>query len=262
MAVTVSSLPSVIVFPSPNTLPASGAERCAFTRTRERWTLQADCELSTALDLPPHVTLDGAGHTMTLTGDAESFESAAIRATGGDIVNLTVDGSQLLPLLPAYFAAITLAAPGHIARTTVRNVHFGDAPHTAIGIEVAAFGGVVASVQDTTLENISGAGLLLTGDSQVTVERVSSSGVTAAVQVNGAVSVRISHAEVEPGQVGVLAQDQSRVRILASGSTGERVATDQALIHQDTLTFIGAGDREQSRRRAAHAAATSRDRLG
>jgi hypothetical protein len=32
------------------------------------------------------------------------------------------------------------------------------------------------------------------------------------------------------------------------------VAEDQAVIHHDTLIFIGAGDRERARRRAADAA--------
>lgn len=260
MAVTVSSFPAIVTFPSPNAL-ASGDHRCLIARTRRRWTLQADCELSAPLELPAHVTLDGGGHIVALSGDAEGFESAAIRSTGGNIVNLTVDGSQLLPLAPTYFAAISLAAPGRIAHTTVRNVHFGDSPHTAIGIEIAAFDGAVAEVQDITLAHISGAGLLLTGNSQVTAERVSSSGVTAAVQVNGAISAQISHAEFEHGQVAVLAQDQARVRIHASSSTGERVAADQAVIHQEALIFIGAGDREQVRPRAARCAAP-RDRLG
>jgi hypothetical protein len=224
--------------------------------------LQADCKLSAALDLPAHVTLDGAGHTITLAGDAEGFESAAIRAAGGDVVNLTVDGGQLLPLAPAYFAAVALAAPGRIAHTTVRNIRFGEAPHSAIGIEVAAFEGATAAVQDVTLENISGAGLLLTGDSQVTAVRVRSIGVTTAVQVNGTITAQLSHATSEDVHVGVLAQGQSCVRIIASHAMGERVAEDQALIHQDTLTFIGAGDREQARRRAANAAAMPADLLG
>ncbi|MDQ2654581.1 MAG: hypothetical protein M3Z20_16235 [Chloroflexota bacterium] len=262
MAVTDSSLPSVVVFPSGNVLFGSDDQRCSFSRQRGRWTLQADCELSTALDLPPHVTLDGGGHTIALTGDAEGFESAAIRATGGDIVNLTVDGSQLLPIAPAYFAAIALTAPGRIAHTTVRNIQFREAPHSAIGIEVAAFDRATALVQDITLENISGAGLLLTGDNQITVERMSSTGANSAVQMNGTLTAHLSHVVVERAHVGVLAQDQSCARITASTATGERVAEDQALILQDTLIFIGAGDRERARRRAAEAAAMPADLLG
>lgn len=262
MAVTVSPFPSIVAFPPPHALLASGGQRCVFARCRERWKLQADCELTAALDVPAHVTLDGGGHTITLVGDAERFESAAIRATGGDIFNLTVDGSQLLPLAPAYFAVITLAAPGRITHATVRNIQFGEAAHTAIGIEVAAFDGASATVQDVRLENISGTGLLLTGDSQVIAERVTSMGVTAAVQVNGAISAQVNHADVEHAHVGVLAQDQARVRIHASSSIGERVAADQALIHQDALTFIGAGARKQAGRRGAVPAATPRDRIG
>jgi hypothetical protein len=260
--VNISHLPSVITLPAGNACDEPDNQRCAFARQRGRWTLQADCELSTALDLPANITLDGGGHTITLTGDAEGFESAAIRATGGDIVNLTVDGSQLLPLVPAYFAAVVLIAPGRISHTTVRNVHFAGAPQSAIGVEVAAFGGAAAVVQDITLENVSGVGLLLTGDGQVLVERVSSTGVTAAVQANGTITASLNCAVAEDVQIGVLAQDQSCVRIIASDSAGERVAEDEALIHQDTLTFIGAGDREQARRRVAEAGAFSRNRLG
>jgi hypothetical protein len=262
VAVSVSFFPSVVAFAAGNADSGPDGLRCDFARTRKRWTLLADCALTTALELPAHVTLDGDGHAISLTGDAEGFESAAIRATGGDVVNLCVDGDQLLPLAPAYFAAITLAAPGRITHTTVRNIQFGEAAHTAIGIEVAAFDGATALVEDVTLENISGAGLLLTGNSQVTAERVSCAGVTTAVQVNGAITAQISHADIERAGVAVLAQDQARVRILVSCATGERVAADQAVIHHDTLTFIGGGDRDQARRRAASAAATARDRLG
>jgi hypothetical protein len=262
VAVNVSSFPSVVAFPTGDAFHEPDEQRCTFSRKQGRWTLQGDCELSAALEIPRNVTLDGGGHTITLTGDAEGFESAAIRATGGDIVNLTVDGSQLLPFAPAYFAAIALTAPGGIAHTTVRNIQFAGDPHSAIGIEVAAFDGSTALVHDITLENISGAGLLLTGDSQITAARVRSIGVTAAVQVNGTVAAEISEAAVERANVGVLAQGQSCVRINASAASGERVAEDQALIHQDTLTFIGAGDREQARRRAAEAASMVRDRLG
>lgn len=261
VAITVSPFPSIVSLPSGPASPGPDGQRCAFARSRERWTLQANCELSAALDLPAHVTLDGGGHTITLSGDAEGFESAAIRATGGDIFDLTVDGGDLLPLPPAYFAAITLAAPGRIAHTTVRNFQFGDAPHTAIGIEVAAFDGATAMVQDVTLENISGAGLLLTGNSQVSAERVSGTGVTTAIQVNGAITAQIAQAVVALADIGVLAQDKSRVRISDSDDTGKHVAEDRALIHQDTVTFIGAGDRGRASRRGT-VVATPRDRLG
>lgn len=260
MVVNVSSFPSVVTFAAGTVDQNLDDRRCTFARKRGRWTLQADCELSAALDLPNNVTLDGDGHTITLMGDAEGFESAAIRVNGGDLVNLTVDGNQLLPLAPAYFAAIAFAAPGLVSHTTIRNIQFAGAPHSAIGIEVAAFDGAAAVLRDVTLENISGAGLLLTGDSEVLVERVSSAGVTAAVQVNGTIAAHLTGAVVEGSDVGVLAQDQSCVRINASDTAGERIAEDQALIHQDTLTFIGAGDREQAKRRAA--AAILRDRLG
>lgn len=262
VAVSASPFPAIIAFPSGDTLQQPDDKRCIFARTRGRWTLQADCDLSLALNLPRSVTLDGGGKTITLTGDAERFESAAIRATGGDIVNLTVDGSHLLPLASAYFAAITLAAPGRVAHTTVRNVQFSGAPHSAIGMEVAAFDSAIATVEDVTLENISGPGLLLTGDSQVVTERVRSAGVTAAMQVTGTITAKLSQAVVEGADIGVLAQDKSCVRISGSHVAGERVAEDRAVIHQGALTFIGAGDREQARRRAAAAAAMPHDRLG
>jgi len=262
LAVSASPFPAVIAVPSGNLLDQPDDRRCMVSRNWGRWTLQADCELSMALDLPGNVTLDGGGHTITLAGDAEGFESAAIRATGGDIVHLTVDGSNLLPLAPAYFAAVTFRAPGRIMHTTVRNVRFDGPPHSAIGIEMAAFDGAVARVQDVTLENISGTGLLLTGDGQIAAERVRSAGVTAAVQVGGTMVAQLSHAVIEGADVGVLAQDQSCVRINLSDAMGERVAVDQALIHQGTLTFIGARDREQARQRATSAVATPHDRLG
>ncbi|MCA9878845.1 MAG: hypothetical protein KC442_13730 [Thermomicrobiales bacterium] len=261
MAGAVTPFPAIIAFPSPATPPAPYAPRCAFAQTRDQWILQSDCELSAALDLPAHVTLDGGGHTMTLAGDAESFESAAIRGAGG-VVNLTVDGSHLLPLAPTCFAAITLAAPARIAHTTVRNIQFGDAGHTAIGIEIAAFDGAATLVHDVALENISGAGLYLTGNGKVRAERVSSSVVTVAVQATGNISATLRDVAVEDAQADVLAQDQSRVRIQDSRVTGEHIAADQAIIHQGAVTFIGAGVREQARRPTAASAAAPHDLLG
>ena len=260
MAANVSSFPSMLDFVVSNTSDLPDRDRCRFSRNRGRWTLEADCELSNSLDLPRNVSLDGDGHTMSLAGEAEGFGSVAIRATGGDIVNLTVDGRQLLPLAPAYFAAIAFAAPGRISHTTVRNLQFAESPHSAIGIEVAAFDGATAVAQDITLESISGTGLLLAGDSKVVAERIWSSGVTAAVKVNGTITATLSQVAVEDAHVGVLAQDQACVRIVASSSPGERVVVDRALIHQDALTFMGPGEREPGSRRAAWPAA--RGRLG
>ena len=262
VAVNVSSLPSVVAFPSSGSLQVSRDRRCAFSRQRGRWLLKGDCDLSAAITVPRNVTLDGGGHTITLVGDAEAFESAAIRTNGGDIVQVTVDGSSLLPLAPAYFAALALAAPGGVSETTVRNVQFDGAPHSAVGIEVAVFEGAHAHVADVRLENISGTGLLLTGNGRATVERIFSTGVSAAIQASGGIEAHLSQAVAEGASIGVLAQDQSCVRIAASDSPGERIAEDQGLIHQDTLSFIGAGDREQARRRTALAAHMSRDRLG
>ena len=259
MARTTTSALSLVTIPDSTLGHDAADQRCSFAQSRGRWTLQADCELTAALDLPANITLDGNGHTMSLAGDAEGFGSAAIRASGADIINLTVDGSKLLPCAPAYFAAITLAAPGRIADTTVRNLQFGGSPHSAIGIEVAAFGYATTVVQDVTVQNVSGVGLLLTGDGQVTVERVQSSDVTAAVQIGGTIAATLSHAEIEGSGIGVLAQDRSRVRLVSSISTGERIAEDEALIHQDTLTFIGAGDRDRGKRRTS--AAIGRNRL-
>lgn len=261
MAVNVENFPTVITFPVGTALDDSDSRRCTFSRQRGCWTLLGDCELSAALEVPADVTLDGDGHTITLTGDAERFESAAIRLLGTDIFNLTVDGSLLRSPAPAYFAAIAIAAPGRISHTTVRNIQFTGAPQSAIGIEVAAFDGATAVVQDVTLANISGAGLLLTGDSQVLTERAWISGVTTAVQVNGAISAQLVQTMTEDTKMGVLAQDQSRVRIDASNVSSEPVAEDQARIYQDTLTFIGTGERDRAVRQAA-ATSFTRDRLG
>ena len=250
---------SLVTSPNGDQNQDAAARRCTFSRLRGRWTLQADCELSAALDIPGNITLDGDGHTISLTGDAERFGSAAIRASGANVVNLTVDGSKLLPGAPAYFAAIALAAPGRISDTIVRDVHFVGAPHSAVGIEVAAFGYATTVLEDVTLSNVSGVGMLLIGDGQVTLERVRTDAVNAAVQSGGTIAATLSHAEFTSSRIGVLAQDQSRVRIVDSNSTGDRIAEDEALIHEDTLTFIGAGDRRQGRRRTL--ASTGRGRL-
>lgn len=262
MAVNVSSFPPYVAVTSCHEGPGADRGRCTFSRERRRWTLQGDCVLASPLDLPSNVTLDGGGHVIALTGDADNFESAAVRACGGDIINLVVDGSQVTSHEPTYFAAVALVAPGRISNSTLRNIRFDDVSQTAIGLEVAAFDNVAALVQSVVLENIAGAGILLTGDSQVSIKNISSSGVTSAVQVSGSITANITGANLEHSHVGVLAQDQSCVRISACTATGANVAEDQALIHQGNLTFIGAGQRNAAERREAEAAAAAQDRLG
>lgn len=250
---------SLVAVPDSGHSRDAADRRCTFSRLRGRWTLRDDCELTAALELPAGVTLDGDGHTIWLTGDAERFGSAAIRASGANVVNLTIDGSTLLPSAPAYFAAITLAAPGRITGTTVQNVHFVGSPHSAVGIEVAAFGYAATVLQDVTVTNVSGVGMLLIGDGQVTMERVRISKALAAVHIGGTIAATLSQADFADSRIGVLAQDQSRVRIANSHPTGERIAEDEALIHEDTITFIGASDRGRGGRRTL--TGTGRNRL-
>jgi hypothetical protein len=104
-----------------------------------------------------------------------------------------------------------------------------------------------------TLESISGVGLLFTGDGRVSVEGLRSRGVTTAVQVSGTIAAELSQAAVDGSAVDILAQDQACVRINESAVTGVRVAENGALIHDEVITFIGAGDRSKPRRRAAAA---------
>jgi hypothetical protein len=257
-----SCFSSVVLFPTGEPLHVAESKRCVFSRGHQRWTLHADCAISEPMEIPANVTLDGGGHTIFLTGDAERFESAAVRIHGGDVVNLTIDGSQLLPTAPAYFAAIALTAPGDVANTTVQNLDFHGDPHSAIGIEVVSFDSSAAQVRDVALENISGAGLLLTGNSQVTIKDVRISRVTAALQASGNVSVRVSGCTIDDAQIHVLAQNQACVRVDATSASGECIAEDDALIHHPAVTFIGAGDCEQGRRRAAALAAAPRNQLG
>jgi hypothetical protein len=226
--------------------------RCIFSRTRERWTLQADCEITAPLDVPAGISLDGHGYVISLSGDAERFGSAAIRAASGEIFDLTVDGSELLDSAPEYFAAIALAAPARFSNVTVRNIQFEHAAHSTIGIEIAAFGFGPTTVQHVTLENISGVGLLLTGDGRISLDHVHSSNVTTAAQVGGTISAALSQALIEGSAVDILAQDQSCVRVSQSVATGMRVAENDALIHDEAVTFIGAGNRSKPRQLAAN----------
>ena len=262
MAFTLTPFPAADRLSEGSPQPAHDDERCSISRQRFQWTLLGDCDRASPLDLPWNVTLDGGGHTITLTGDAEGFESAAVRANGGDIVNLTIDGSQLLPFAPTYFAAIALLAPGSVSNVTVRNLQFTDVPHCGIGIEVAAFHGSTAHVQDVQLDSISGDGLLLTGDGQVNLQHVTSSGVTIAVHATGEVSARLSETAVDAADVAILAQDKSRVRLDTAIAGGDLVVEDEARVHHSTLTFIGARDRERARQQASERAAVQRGRLG
>ncbi|MCA9877543.1 MAG: hypothetical protein KC442_07170 [Thermomicrobiales bacterium] len=239
--------------------PISRRNRCELVRSRGAWTLSDDCVLTSQLTLPARVSLDGGGHTITLAGDAEGFESAAIRVTGGDITNLIVDGCQLLPLAPAYFAAIAVSAPGRISGVSVRNVEFAGAPHSAVGIEVAAFGYEQATATGVHLANITGAGLMLTGDGRVQANRITATGATAAVQVTGRISATLSHLTTDNATIRVLAQDQSRVQIVGPSSAGAIAPQDEARVQQDTLTFVATWDRAH---RSVPAAAAPHNQLG
>lgn len=262
MVVNISPVPALVAFPSEISFQNSDSQRCAFSRERGRWTLEADCELSTSITVPPNVTLDGAGHTIALVGDAEGFESAAIRTTGCDVVNLNIDGRRLQPLAPAYFAAIALAAPGRLAHVSVRNIHFSGAPHSAIGIEITAFDGTRSMAEDIALENVSGSAMLLTGEGGADIVGASIADVTTAVHVNGTFEVTLSQLHIEGSPVGIRAQDHAAVRIIDSVSSAEAVAEDLARIHHESLTFIGAGHRATMRQPTLAALDATRGGLG
>lgn len=255
MANNASSILSLVAVSNGDALSPSLDRRCDFLRTQRRWTLRSDCELATALDLPGDTTLDGSGYTISLVGDAEGFGGAGIRVSGGDVCNLTVDGSDLLPGAPAYFAAIALSGSGRVSHTIVQHVEFDETLHNAVGVEVASFDGAHPVVSDLTVKHISGSGLFITGNSQATADCVSCSDVTTAVQSLGTVVATLTQATSLETPVAVLAQENSRVRIVASNLSGQTIVEDRALIHQENVTFIGARDRGETRNLTADQAA-------
>ncbi|MFT4038638.1 MAG: hypothetical protein QM692_10695 [Thermomicrobiales bacterium] len=198
--------------------------------------------MTAPLSIPAGVSLDGAGHTISLVGDAAAFESAAVRVTAGEVTDLTIDGSRLDATAPEWFAAITLSAPGRITQVTVANLQFSGA-RSVIGIEVAAFAGQAAALDAVTLVNIAGAGVLACGDGAVTVRDLNACDVTAAIQLNGAVSATVSGLSVELSGVALAALDHTRVRLLDEEPAALAVL-DQARVRQDKLTFIAAPLRE------------------
>lgn len=220
---------------------ARNPARCAFARGGTEWTLEADCVLRAPLAVPAGVSLDGGGHTISLVGDAAAFESAAVRVAGGDVTALTIDGSRLDTTAPGWFAAITLGAPGRVADVTVANLQFSE-PLSVIGIEVAAFAGQAAVLDSVTLVNIAGAGVLACGDGALTVRDLTACDVSAAIQLNGAVSATVSGLSVELSGVALAALDQTRAQLL-DGEPAALAVLDQARVRQHKLTFIGAPPR-------------------
>lgn len=81
----------------------SAQAACRFAQTARTWRLQADCTTRRTIEIPNGVTLNGMGHTISLSGPISGFfvpsvgVPVGILAQGGNanVVNLKVEGRRL-----------------------------------------------------------------------------------------------------------------------------------------------------------------------
>lgn len=218
------------------------ASRCRFSRSARRWTLQADCIATAPITLPRGVTLDGNGKTITLAGNAEQFESAAIHVREASVHDLAIDGQNLAPHCPSYFAALVVTGPGKVGNVAVANLRFGDRCVSAIGIEMSVFDGEAATLECVTASGIDGAGVLLTGDGQVTIAGASVHDATTGIQVMNAIEASVNGVANDRVAAGIVVTGHARARIRdddAPDALGSLSAMDNALATLGNLTLAG-----------------------
>ena len=112
---------------------------CRFKVKGNRWLLQGDCTITRSIEVLPRssITIDGQGHTITMSGPKSGFRSAGISVVSGeaggrvDVVNLAFEGSGMTgPCSPitADPGAIFLGqTSSQIQNVTITNINCGSA---------------------------------------------------------------------------------------------------------------------------------------
>jgi hypothetical protein len=190
-----------------------GKGRCQFTKRDDVWTLRGNCATNETVAIPRGIALDGAGRTISLTGDAEAFVSVGVRVSQAAVRNLTIDGRALAESRPGYLAALVIDGPAVAENVTVANIRFGDDRDRAAGIEGAVFDGARVELRDVLVSNIGGTALLFSGTGSVVLAGGGVRDATREIQATPGVRV----AKLAPR----LAEEPSR----AAGAAAEMVVT-------------------------------------
>jgi hypothetical protein len=147
------------------------AAACQIKKSRTSWKLQANCTITTTIEIPRGVTFDGNGKTITMTGPVSNYfrslpdnwsVSAGVLANGGtaNVKDLKILGSGLTGTCqvngvgtPEGVSFINTA--GAIDNVVVTDVRIDGTSTCGVGISAVATGGQRVIVKDVT---ISGSG--------------------------------------------------------------------------------------------------------
>ncbi len=230
--------------------PRTGPSRCRFARSDTQWTLLGDCTATASIVLPPGISLDGNGKTISLAGDAERFESVAVHLREAAVRDLTIDGSGLAAACPSYFAALVVSGPASLENVTVQNVRFDEQCAAAAGIEVGIFDDAAVAMAGITVTNVDGVGMLMTGDGQVTVEGCAVRNATTGIQVMNTIEASITDVATENVGAGIVVSGRARARVQGSvmpDEMGSMSAMDNGQATLGNLTLAGFGSESRVR---------------
>jgi parallel beta-helix repeat protein len=100
--------------------------QCGFTVKNATWTLNADCTTDRTISVPDGFTLNGANHTITVSG---AFNGAVVQnAVGGTVMNvqnltITGDKAPMAENCARVFNGVAfMAASGSISGVTLNNI--------------------------------------------------------------------------------------------------------------------------------------------
>jgi uncharacterized repeat protein (TIGR01451 family) len=133
---------------------------CDFTETATTWTLSANCTATGTISVPDGVTLNGAGHTITVTG---SFSGAAVQNAGAtmSVEDLTIAGSGLTGVPPT--GILLSNASGSLTNVHVTGMTAGTGVQAGFGVRVEATSPETVTVTGSSVTGFQKNGLVAFG---------------------------------------------------------------------------------------------------
>lgn len=152
---------------------------CQIKKSRSTWKLQANCTITTTIEIPRGVTFNGNGKTITMTGPVSNYlrslpdgwsVNAGILANGGtaNVKDLKLKGSGLTGTCPSFFPPAPGVTPegisfintsGTIDEVVVTDVRLDGARTCGVGISAAGTGNQRVIVKDASVSGSTTQGI-------------------------------------------------------------------------------------------------------
>lgn len=165
-AATTSSIHPTTAPHKPSTASAravTNVNGCDFDQTATTWTLVANCTATAPIDIPNGVTLNGASHTIAVTG---AFVGAVIQNAGSSmsVQNLDITGSSLDYSCADIMGILFQDASGSISNVHIDGMTRHNGCQTGFGIRVNSTGTPrTVTITGARVTDFQKAGLVVNG---------------------------------------------------------------------------------------------------